>query len=168
MMFYSHHAQPNIHEFDPDIDTMPFLGWSKHALSKLQHSSIFRQTMRFQPYYYIVLLMFARLAWCQQSLFHAFYEQPPMQVVEVAALAIHWAGYLFLGSRLSMYKFCAFIIISQATCGLLLALVFSLNHNGMPVFTADEGKELDFFRKQIVTGRDLKHTVFLNWFTGSS
>lgn len=28
----THHAVPNVHGADPDIDTMPLLAWSEHAL----------------------------------------------------------------------------------------------------------------------------------------
>ncbi|CAG8765701.1 8246_t:CDS:1, partial [Dentiscutata erythropus] len=56
-------------------------------------------------------------------------------------------------------------------CGLLLALCFSLNHNGMKVLDEDETMKTDFFVEQVITGRDvtansLMGRWFVEWFTG--
>ncbi|KAF9947231.1 hypothetical protein BGZ70_002803 [Mortierella alpina] len=59
-----------------------------------------------------------------------------------------------------------YFLVSQAVCGNLLAIVFSLNHNGMPVISKEEAVEMDFFTKQIITGRDVHPGLFANWFTG--
>ena len=59
-----------------------------------------------------------------------------------------------------------FFLVCQATCGLLLAAVFALNHNGMTVVSSAEAKGIDFYTLQIITGRDVTPTPFIAWFAG--
>ncbi|KAF9199341.1 hypothetical protein BGZ49_010559 [Haplosporangium sp. Z 27] len=56
-----------------------------------------------------------------------------------------------------------YFLDSQPVCGNLLATVFSLNHSGMPVISKEEAVDMDFFTKQIITGRDVHPSIFSNW-----
>ena len=56
--------------------------------------------------------------------------------------------------------FCA----SQMMCGLLLALVFGLGHNGMAVYDADERP--DFWKLQVTTTRNVTGNFLVQWFCG--
>ncbi|CAH1756468.1 12225_t:CDS:2 [Entrophospora sp. SA101] len=65
----------------------------------------------------------------------------------------------------------AFFITSQTTCGLLLGLVFVLNHSGMKVLSKEKAQDMDFFVEQIITGRDIiarnpKFQWCVDWFCG--
>ena len=60
----------------------------------------------------------------------------------------------------------AYFMAGQMTCGLLLASVFSLNHNGMTVMSMEESKAVDYYTRQIITGRDVTPTAFITWFAG--
>lgn len=144
----------------------------------------------YQPYLYFPILAFARLAWCQQSVAWALPDHIPLpflsntrskesrshrasenitnQSVELATLFLHWFLYIaamvrWLGVGWNM---CLYFLVSQGTCGLLLAIVFSLNHNGMPIFRQEEVVDMDFFTKQVLTSRDVEPTMFNTWFTG--
>jgi len=59
-----------------------------------------------------------------------------------------------------------FFLSSQLFSGLLLASIFSLNHNGMKVYSKEEAKAVDFYQRQIVTGRDVTHSVLMTWMAG--
>ena len=82
----THHAVPNVlesaveaHDGDPDIDTLPFLAWSRAIARKLLPSSstpgaravidspLARLCVRYQPALYFPLLLFARMIWTMQS-----------------------------------------------------------------------------------------------------
>jgi len=70
----THHAVPNLHEScaqasdgDPDIDTMPLLAWSPKMASFAKDSAFGRFMISHQTVFYFPLLLFARLAWAQQS-----------------------------------------------------------------------------------------------------
>lgn len=71
----AHHAAPNeleggsMRALDPDIDTLPFLSWSEEQLE--QSSPALRGFLRYQHFYFAPVLLFARIAWAQQSLAHA-------------------------------------------------------------------------------------------------
>jgi fatty acid desaturase len=171
----SHHAAPNIDGQDPDIDTMPILGWSIHALEELKSYAGLRGQLgslmiRYQKYTYFPVLAGARLLWCRSSLRFAL-TSPEARgwtaVVEVATLLMHWVLYLgSLAYTLSAGRALIYFLASQGSCGLLLALVFSLNHNGMPVYSMEESVSMEFYRKQVLTGRDVLPSLFANWFTG--
>ena len=74
----THHAVPNVlesateaHDGDPDIDTLPFLAWSRKIARKLLpgaavDSSLARLCVQFQAALYFPLLLFARMIWALQ------------------------------------------------------------------------------------------------------
>ena len=72
----THHAAPNELQggsklaLDPDIDTLPILSWSQEQLQNT--GPTLRWFLRYQHYYFAPVLLFARLAWAQQSFAHAY------------------------------------------------------------------------------------------------
>jgi acyl-lipid Delta6-acetylenase / acyl-lipid (9-3)-desaturase len=164
----THHASPNVHGTDPDIDTMPILAWSEHALKQDNGDSWLSRFLVYnQAQLYFVILTFARLAWAQQSFVYALTKCPDNALVEFGTIAVHWMSYLALMiTCLTPVQSLAFFVLSQASCGFLLAVVFSLNHNGMPVLSAQESLDTEFYRKQIITGRDIHPTIMATWLTG--
>jgi fatty acid desaturase len=73
----THHAAPNelqggsqLVALDPDIDTLPILSWSPEQLQTT--GPTLRWLLRYQHYYFAPVLLFARLAWAQQSFAHAY------------------------------------------------------------------------------------------------
>ena len=42
-----------------------------------------------------------------------------------------------------------YFVVSQTMCGLLLASVFALNHNGMTVMSKEESKSVDYYTRQV-------------------
>lgn len=147
---------------------MPILGWSEHALKQFEPDSwMARFLMLNQANLYFVILTFARLAWAQQSLTHALQNPNDNMYIEVSTLSLHWGLYFgLMVAYLTPLQALGFFFISQAICGFLLAVVFSLNHNGMPILSQEESIDTEFYRKQILTGRDIHPTLFSTWFTG--
>jgi fatty acid desaturase len=79
----SHHAVPNLVESaaeaadgDPDIDTMPFLAWSRQMFEQrraaLEQSAFGRAMIRHQALTYFPLLGLARVSWLIQGVQSAF------------------------------------------------------------------------------------------------
>lgn len=54
--------------------------------------------------------------------------------------------------------------MAQTSCGLFLATVFGLGHNGMSVYPADERP--DFWKLQVSTTRNVTSNSFVDWFCG--
>ncbi|CAM9606295.1 unnamed protein product [Phaeothamnion confervicola] len=183
----THHAVPNLHESspdahdgDPDMDTMPLLAWSLKMAEAARGSSWGAFFIRYQAGLYFPILLVARISWLAQSFCYAFDVQNGAwgtkggdsdvlklknRWAERAGLLLHylWVGWL-VGVHMGPMRGLAFICLSQMLCGLLLALVFGLGHNGMATYDAE--KRPDFWKLQVTTTRNVTSTPFVDWFCG--
>ncbi|KAJ3413499.1 hypothetical protein HDV05_007882 [Chytridiales sp. JEL 0842] len=169
----THHAACNVHDVDPDINTMPYLAWSEHALelfTDVDDAAVAKFLVKYQPILFFPLLAFGRMAWCLASARFCYNDllmSKTRKVVELTLLSTHWLALLGL-----LVAFCTplnaiiFFASAQLFGGLLLAVVFSVNHNGMPVLTKAATKALNFYELQIITGRNVNPGLFNNWFSG--
>mmetsp|Transcript_43983 Transcript_43983/g.71559 ORF Transcript_43983/g.71559 Transcript_43983/m.71559 type:complete len:449 (+) Transcript_43983:188-1534(+) len=165
----THHAVPNIIDHDPDIDTLPFLAWSRKLLCRLQNP-LSRFLVRNQVFLYVPLLSFARVLWATESFVASWYELfvPPKEyhigyrIAEAVLVTLHWAWFITALSILGPLKGFLFGWFITAIAGLFLASVFVISHNGMEIL--DE--QLDFVHTQMYTTRDVTPNLFNNWFTG--
>lgn len=181
----SHHAVPNLLascpgacDGDPDIDTMPLLAWTLKMAETARDSEFGRFMIRFQAVFYFPLLLFARFAWAHQSWVFVFggagqhsvkgahIDRARIQypTLEKLFLILHYVGLFWVMSHMSILHAVSFFLMSQMSCGLMLALVFGLGHNGMAVYPADQRP--DFWKLQVTTTRNVKSTLFTDWFCG--
>jgi cytochrome b involved in lipid metabolism len=193
-----HHAVPNLHnsspdsqDGDPDIDTMPVLAWSKeHAKSALKEdgtvSPVNKFLLKWQAYTYFPILLVARMSWLNESFKVAFGLGAPSEnaLLELESLGIQYPflerGGIILhhiwvlivcsgfGRFSLLYSICYFLI-ATCSCGLFLAIVFGLGHNGMATYDAD--KRPDFWKLQVTTTRNITGGYgipqwFVDWFCG--
>jgi fatty acid desaturase len=134
----THHSVPNVHDYDPDINTMPLLAWSEHALEfftqyktgQLEDFIVSNQSLLFFPF-----LAFARMAWAYGSLDWVIGQKPrvmdfpTMEGYEKMGLAIHYAWLFLIPLSIKGITFAIlWPFMAQVFCGLFLAAVFSLNH----------------------------------------
>ncbi|CAO3687825.1 unnamed protein product [Rhizopus stolonifer] len=179
----THHASTNVHGQDPDIDTAPVLLWDEYASAAYYASLdqeptmisrfLAEQVLPHQNRYFFFILAFARLSWALQSLSYSFKKESinksrRLNLFERGCIVGHWALFAFC-----IYSWCSniyhmilFFLISQATTGYTLALVFALNHNGMPVITEEKADSMEFFEIQVITGRDVTLSPLGDWFMG--
>ncbi|RHZ46577.1 hypothetical protein Glove_613g9 [Diversispora epigaea] len=188
----THHAAPNVHGQDPDINTHPILSWSEHALTDLFDPKFSKENAKILPHWlvhlmvnyqtlsYFPILSGARISWCIQSILFILpngqANQPsrmPISNIQRISLVLHyiWFGSITFFFIDNWFLRFTFIIAAQAICGLLLALVFSLNHNGMKILTEEESLKMDFFVEQVITGRDVitsnpANQWIVDWFCG--
>jgi len=185
----THHAVPNLVEScpgaqdgDPDIDTMPLLAWSLTMAKKAQNSRMGRFFIRHQAVLYFPILFVARIIWLLQSFFFIFDMVPGADLwatkgaaeerrhvrhraLEMIGLLLYYGWYGTLMFRyLTPAHALLYFFASQMICGLMLALVFGLGHNGMAVYDAD--KRPDFWRLQVTTTRNITGNFFVHWFCG--
>jgi fatty acid desaturase len=128
---------------------------------------------------YFPILFVARVNWFYQSLMHALdkdvdwcanqeYPFYPLenQAMELGTLGIHYAINIAVmyksGFSLPFALFWWFW--AQGSCGLMLALVFGLGHNGMSVYEAE--KKPEWYKHQITTTRNITGNVLVHWFCG--
>jgi len=183
----SHHAVPNLHassehasDGDPDIDTMPILAWTLRMAETAKNSATGRFLIRWQAVFYFPVLLFARLAWAHQSWVFVFgfggkqhsvkgaaqdRKNMAYPVLEGLGILLHY-GWLFtiMYHMPSVLAAAAYFIVAQCSCGLFLALVFGLGHNGMAVYPADQRP--DFWKLQVSTTRNVTSNWFVDWFCG--
>jgi len=181
----AHHAVPNLHasvegacDGDPDIDTMPILAWTLKMAETAQNSKIGRTLISWQAFFYFPVLLFARLAWAHQSWVFVWggFGQHSVQAAaldkknmkyptaEKVFLVLHYVGLLTIMSYMPFLNAVCYFLLAQTSCGLFLATVFGLGHNGMSVYPADQRP--DFWKLQVTTTRNVTSNWFVDWFCG--
>ena len=182
----AHHAVPNLHasspdahDGDPDIDTMPILAWTKKMAEHGKNSRFSRFMIRFQAITYFPILFLARLSWARESWKMCFNgavegvkgaaeDKKRMQypILERMGLLIHygWLGATMYFMPTPVSQKVAFFMMAETFCGLMLAVVFGLGHNGMAVYPADQRP--DFWKLQVSTTRNVTPNFFVDWFCG--
>jgi len=181
----SHHAVPNLEascpdaaDGDPDIDTMPILAWTLRMAKGGKDDKWSRFNIRWQALFYFPVLLFARLAWAHQSWVFVWggvgqhsvkgaqkdRENMPNKGLEKAVLVIHYAILLYVLSFMPIFNAFCYFMLAQTSCGLFLATVFGLGHNGMAVYPADQRP--DFWKLQVTTTRNVTSNFFVDWFCG--
>lgn len=183
-----HHAVPNLlqsvegaNDGDPDVDTAPIIFWSLKMAETAKDSDFGRFMVTWQAVFYFPVLFFARLAWAQQSFSSVFgvfsvhenvgINKAPVDKAKMAyptlekvGLIVHYSVLLAIMSRMHLAQALVFFMVGQTSCGLFLALVFGLGHNGMAVYQADERP--DFWKLQVSTTRNIISTPFVDFFCG--
>eukprot|EP00184_Porphyridium_aerugineum_P004011 CAMPEP_0184707480 /NCGR_PEP_ID=MMETSP0313-20130426/37291_1 /TAXON_ID=2792 /ORGANISM="Porphyridium aerugineum, Strain SAG 1380-2" /LENGTH=489 /DNA_ID=CAMNT_0027169055 /DNA_START=171 /DNA_END=1640 /DNA_ORIENTATION=- len=174
-----HHAAPNVTETvaggDPDIHTYPLLLWSEKLIegSAEEIKSLPRFLVTNQKIFYWPILCCARVSWVIQSLL--FQVAPTWNFVggnawrslEILCLFLHHAIYIWLVAQIpTIPQKLVFMVLSQATGGLFIGVVFTVGHNAMEILTPEEMKDTDFIRMQLVTTRNIDPSPFNIWFSG--
>jgi len=181
----THHAVPNLHatnkdsaDGDPDIDTMPILAWSLRMAEQAQQSSFGRFMIKWQAVFYFPALLFARLAWAHQSWVYVFGGYGALSVKgaegdrqrmafpksEAVCLVLHYSWVGAVMYNMTLMNGLMYFLVGQTSCGLFLATVFGLGHNGMAVYPADHRP--DFWKLQVSTTRNVTGNFLSDWFCG--
>ncbi|OAD04353.1 hypothetical protein MUCCIDRAFT_37214 [Mucor lusitanicus CBS 277.49] len=179
----THHASTNVSGEDPDIDTAPILLWDEFAAANFYGSLkdnasgfdrfIAEHILPYQTRYYFFILGFARTSWAIQSIIYSFKNETLsksklLSWCERIFLIVHWIFFTYCTVAWigSLRNIIMFFVVSQITTGYLLAIVFAMNHNGMPVYSPEEANHTEFYELQCITGRDVNCTVFGDWIMG--
>jgi len=87
---------------------------------------------------------------------------------EMFGLCVHYLWYgihLYLAYQgQGVLGSLAWLMVNNCVCGLFLALVFGLGHNGMATYDAD--KRPDFWKLQVTTTRNIISNPLIDWFCG--
>ncbi|CAO3600061.1 unnamed protein product [Absidia cylindrospora] len=127
----------------------------------------------YQTRYYFFVLAFARASWATQSLLHlategALNKTTALRCYELVCLVLHWLLFISATARWidGLHNQLLFFVLSQSFTGYMLAMVFALNHNGMPVMTQEQAETMEFFEIQVITSRNVKAGPIGTWFMG--
>jgi len=142
--------------------------------------------IKWQAFTYFPILLLARISWLNESIKTSFglgassanaalemklkgLQYPKL---EKAGLIIHHSWVLALSCGFGKFGFfysLMYFLISTCGCGLFLALVFGLGHNGMETY--DAATRPDFWKLQVTTSRNITggHGIpqwFVDWLCG--
>ena len=188
-----HNSSAVSQDGDPDIDTMPLLAWSLKQAQSFRElradgkdSPFVKFMIRWQAFTYFPILLLARLSWLNESFKTAYglgassenakleMQRKGLQypLLERAGIAMHWAWVVALSSgfgRFSVAYSLAYFFTATCSCGLFLALVFGLGHNGMATY--DATTRPDFWKLQVTTTRNITGghgfpQFFVDWLCG--
>jgi acyl-lipid Delta6-acetylenase / acyl-lipid (9-3)-desaturase len=122
-----------------------------------------------QPILLFPLFIFARLSWSFQSICYPLHGniKASTSVLDILGILIHFYWQFVLPSIwLSPSRALFYFALSQGMGGILLALVFVLNHSGRPVLNKDVLQNKGFYELQVSTARNIDPSPFLDWITG--
>lgn len=188
-----HNSTASSQDGDPDIDTMPLLAWSlKQAQSYRElradgkDSAFVKFMIKNQAIFYFPILLLARLSWLRESFKTSFglgaaSENAALElkakglqypVLEKLGIILHYAWVLAVSTGYGTWSVgysVLFFLVMTCSCGLLLALVFGLGHNGMATYDAETRP--DFWKLQVTTTRNITGghgfpQAFVDWFCG--
>jgi len=148
-----HHANPNHTDLDPDID-LPIFAFSAEQARRKQ--AIPRFVVKYQAYIFFPLLLLEAFHLLIFSVSFLLQKKPKRYLLaETILIVAHislYGGLLFY--LLGIWPAVLFIAVHQALFGLYLGSVFAPNHKGMLIL--DDGNQMDFLRRQVLTSRNLK------------
>lgn len=188
-----HNSTAQSQDGDPDIDTMPLLAWSlKQAQSYRElradgkDSAFTKFMIRNQAMFYFPILLLARLSWLNESFKTAFglgsasanaalemkVKGLQYPILEKGGIIMHYMWVFALSSGFGTWSIpysIAYFLLATCSCGIFLALVFGLGHNGMATYDADVRP--DFWKLQVTTTRNVTGghgfpQAFVDWFCG--
>jgi len=158
-----HHANPNHLDLDPDISIGAIAFTADQAQAK---RGLTKTIARYQAYLFFPILLL------EGAHLHAASVKAVLRgdgvrhrCLEGVLLLVHLAAYL--GAVLLVLpplKAAAFVLVQQGLFGLYLGCAFAPNHKGMPV--VDQGDELDFLRRQVLTSRNVRGGRFVDFALG--
>jgi fatty acid desaturase len=158
-----HHANPNHMDVDPDVENVVLAYSLEQALGR---PALFRLVARYQAFLFVPLACFASLSMQAQGVKYLVRRRFRGRHLEATLLLTHGAAYLsllvyLLGPGPALLV-CA---IHQAISGLYMASAVAPNHQGMPQLGG--ATELDFFRKQVLTARNVNSHWLTDFWFGS-
>jgi fatty acid desaturase len=158
-----HHANPNNEDRDPDVNP-ELLVWSTNQAENAR--GIARFVGRWQAFLFFPLLTLEGLSLHVNSVLALRRKSLRNRWPEAAMLLLHFAAYLTIVLLvLSPGKAAAFVAINLAVFGVYLGCTFAPNHKGMEMLT-DDGEQLDFLRRQVLTSRNVSGGHVINTLLG--
>lgn len=159
----AHHANPNQHDSDPDID-MPVLAFSEQ--DALEKRGLFRFLVKHQAIFFFPLLLLQAVSLHAGSIGFLIRRRTKYRVLEIALLLVHFLAYAgVIVAALGLGRGLVFMLVQQALFGFYLASVFAPNHKGMLV--TESGNELGFMLRQVLTARNVHpHPITDFWYGG--
>ena len=158
-----HHANPNHEDDDPDVHIPAVAFTVEQAKSR---TGFLRWMVKYQAFFFFPLLLLEGFSLHVSSIRALWRKDLRSRKVEIVLLTGHFAAYLtavFL--VLSPLTGVIFILVHQCLWGLYMGCSFAPGHKGMPTMRA--GQRLDFLRRQVLTSRNVRGGVWVDFTLGA-
>lgn len=175
----SHHAVTNIEDQDPDIETLPYLCFSRNDVDKCTPQQL--NYIQKQHYYFWFILPFLNIIWMLNSIVfcatgtgwaNTAMNKPETIYTkynfrECIGLAIHHLGMVwFMFSSMPWYMVPVWWLVCKIIAGVGLSFVVFFNHYSCPKFDFDSDAGENFVINQLITTRNLTPGVVADWVCG--
>jgi fatty acid desaturase len=157
-----HHSHPNQLGKDPDI-SIPVIAFTPEQAR--ERRGLLRIMARYQAFLFFPLLLLEAVSIHVISVWAVVLGPVRRRWLEGALLLAH--GTLYFAAVLlvlSPLRALAFVAVQQGLLGLYLGCVFAPNHKGMLVLS--EHEKLDFFRRQVLTSRNVSGGLLVETLLG--
>jgi fatty acid desaturase len=158
-----HHSAPNHEDDDPDIQIPAIAFTVEQAKAK---RGFLRWMAKYQAFLFFPLLLLEGFSLHVSSVKALLSKNLRARWVEFGLITAHFVAYLtavFL--VLSPLTGIMFILVHQCLWGLYMGLSFAPGHKGMPTLPA--GHSIDFLRRQVLTSRNVRGGVWVDWTLGA-
>ena len=147
-----HHVNPNQLGLDADLDVSVFAFTQDTAQAK---RGFLRFLVRRQAFLFYPTLMLASFSFLFGGMYYllkgAYVRYPIIEQALVVAHVVVYLGLVFF--LLGPVHALIFVAAHKLIEGVYFGSVFAPNHKGMPILPDDT--EMDFFRRQVITARDI-------------
>ncbi len=154
-----HHSHPNHEGQDPDIGDAVFAFTTNHIAKRT--GGLGRLIAKHQAWLFFPLLTLEGLHLRVASMrFLLRRKTRKYRRIETVLMSSHLLAYFaVVFTVLTPVRALVFMAIHQGIFGLYMGCSFAPNHKGMAI--VEEGEELDFLRRQVLTSRNVRGS----WFT---
>jgi fatty acid desaturase len=158
-----HHANPNHEDDDPDIH-IPAIAFTVQQAE--ERRGFFRWMTKYQAFLFFPLLLLEGFSLHVASVQALWRRDLRSRRLEMLLLALHFSAYLTVVFLiLSPLTAVTFILVHQCLWGVYMGCSFAPGHKGMP--TIASGQVLDFLRKQVLTSRNVRGGVWVDFALGA-
>jgi fatty acid desaturase len=158
-----HHAHPNQMDVDPDVD-IPLLAFEEEQAFRKR--GLARFVVKYQAALIFPLSLLQSLSMLRSSVGFLASKKARRPLTESSLIAAHFALYFgLLFFSLDPLQAVLFVAVHRGLFGLFMVSVFAPNHKAMPLL--EQGSEVDFLRRQVLTSRNVvAHPITDFWYGG--
>jgi fatty acid desaturase len=157
-----HHANPNHMDHDPDVD-IPLLAFEEEQA--MDKRGIARFVVKYQAAMIFPLSLLQSLSMSRSSVQFLLGKKAKSTLFEALLMVAHFGLYFgLLFTVLPALEAALFVVVHRGLFGMYMVSIFAPNHKAMP--TLEEGSELDFLGRQVLTSRNVRANPMTDFMYG--
>ncbi|KAG5507240.1 hypothetical protein JIQ42_06646 [Leishmania sp. Namibia] len=160
-----HHATPQKHRFDVDLETLPLVAFNKTIARRGRMNVNVRRWVSLQLYLFgPVTCSLVALYW--QLFLHVRHIMRARRYTEGVAILCRWiaVGVICHNLRVSFWQGLGGVLFAQAFSAAYIFINFALNHTHLPMLPED--RHAHFVEYAAIYTMDVTPSWFVTWFMG--